>query len=70
MPMLATVEEFEEYLENHNCPYCYAEDIVEDGRTVEGDVTRVVKYCSKCELRWTEIWQGGKMTGLWLDDAE
>ena len=70
MPRMATQEEFEDYKDNPLCPYCYAEDVVEDGTTTEGAVTKKFMYCTKCELRWTEIWENGEMTGIYLDDAD
>jgi transposase-like protein len=66
----ATADEFQEYRENELCPYCFAEDVVENGSTVEGGITRIFKYCTKCEWKWTENWENGRMTGLWLDDAD
>ena len=70
MGRMATQDEFEDYKENGLCPYCYAEDVVEDATSREGRVTKKSKYCTKCELRWTEIWEDGEMTGLSLDDAD
>lgn len=70
MGRMATAEEFEEYMDNKLCPYCYAEDIVEDAVNQEGDVIKRSYYCTKCEMRWTEIWEGDEITGLYLDDGE
>ncbi|MBU2550569.1 MAG: hypothetical protein KKB20_19330 [Proteobacteria bacterium] len=67
MARMATTEEFEEYREGGLCPYCYAEDVVEDATAWEGKTLKKTKYCTKCEMRWTEIYT---MTGLYLDDAE
>ncbi|MFH1139139.1 MAG: hypothetical protein V1816_23910 [Pseudomonadota bacterium] len=70
MGRMATSDEFQEYKDIGLCPYCYAEDIVEDAVNQEGKVIRKSKYCTKCEMRWTEIWDDGVMTGLYLDDAD
>lgn len=70
MGRMATADEFEDYKENGLCPYCFAEDVVEDAVTQEGDVVKKSKYCTKCEMRWTEIWESDVMTGLYLDDGE
>ena len=70
MGRMATKEEFEDYQENGLCPYCFAEDVVEDGSETEGNITKIAKYCTKCELRWTEIWEDGVMTGLYLTDGD
>ena len=67
MARTATQDEFEEYKENPVCPYCYAEDVVEDGSTFEGGIYKKFKYCTKCELHWTEMYT---MTELYLDDAD
>ena len=70
MGRMATADEFEDYKENGLCPYCFAEDIVEDAVNHEGNVVKKSKYCTKCEMRWTEIWEGDVMTGLYLDDGD
>ena len=70
MGRMATPDEFEDYQENGLCPYCYAEDVVEDATNQEGNVIRKSKFCTKCDLRWTEIWEDDRMTGLYLDDAD
>ena len=67
MGRMATVEEFEDYKENGLCPYCFAEDVVEDGQEWEGNVLKKHKYCTKCNLRWTEVYT---MTELYLEDAD
>lgn len=67
MARMATTEEFDEYQDNGLCPYCYAEDVVDDGTEWEGGTLRRAKYCTKCEKRWQEIYT---MTALYLDDAE
>ena len=67
MSRMATADELEEYRESGLCPYCYAEDVVEDGTEWEGNVLRKSKYCTKCEKRWIEIYE---MTGLDLMDAD
>jgi hypothetical protein len=63
----ATNDELEEYRDSGLCPYCFAEDVVEDGTTWEGRTLKKHKYCTKCELRWTEVYT---ITELYLDDAE
>ncbi|MFH1090669.1 MAG: hypothetical protein V1742_03770 [Pseudomonadota bacterium] len=74
MGRMATPTEFEDYQENGLCPYCYAEDVVEDAVSLERQIMRRRMLCTKCELRWTEIHsksgEGYVMTGLFLDDAE
>lgn len=71
MGRAATREEFEEYRDSGLCPYCYAEDVVEDATTQEGNIIKKSKYCTKCELRWTEIYGApDTMTDLYLDDAD
>jgi hypothetical protein len=70
MGRMATPDEFEEYKEGELCPYCYAEDVVEDAVNQEGKVVRKSKYCTKCEMRWTEIWEDGVFTSLYLDDGD
>ncbi|MEW6261811.1 MAG: hypothetical protein AB1641_01930 [Thermodesulfobacteriota bacterium] len=70
MGRMATPEEFEEYKSSGLCPYCYAEDVVSDATSVEAGVIRRTKYCSKCELRWTEVWEDNVLTGLYLDDGD
>jgi len=67
MPRMASADEFEEYQDNGLCPYCYAEDIVDDGTEWHGRTVRRRKYCSKCEKKWTEIYA---MAELWLDDSD
>ena len=67
MGRIATTDELNEYLENGLCPYCYAEDVVDDGSEWDGTTLKKFKYCSKCELKWTEIYT---MTGLDLTDAD
>jgi len=66
MGRTAAADELAEYLDSGVCPYCYAEDVVEDGTDWEGNTLKKFKYCTKCEKRWTEIFT---MTGLFLDDA-
>ena len=70
MGRMADKDEFADYKEGGLCPYCFAEDVVEDGESIEDGVNKRYKFCTKCDLRWTEIWENGVMTGLYLDDAD
>jgi transcriptional regulator NrdR family protein len=67
MGRYAGTDEFEEYRENGLCPYCFAEDVVDDGSEWSGNALKKHKYCTKCELRWTEEYH---MTGVYLTDAD
>lgn len=67
MARMANQEEFEEYADSGLCPYCFAEDVVDDGTDWEGKTLKKSKYCTKCEKRWDEIYT---MTGLYLHDAD
>ena len=67
MPRMASTDEIEDYQENRLCPYCYAEEIEKDATSWEGQTLKQTMYCTKCEMRWTEIYT---MTGLYLDEAE
>nr|WP_319775885.1 hypothetical protein [uncultured Sphaerochaeta sp.] len=67
MGRMASPDEFDDYTSGGLCPYCYAEDIVDDGTEWEGRKLNRKKYCTKCEKKWTEVFT---MTELFLDDAD
>lgn len=67
MARMADEQEFEDYLDTRNCPYCYAEDVEARGSEWSEGVFERFMFCTKCELAWTERYT---LSALVLTDAD